>query len=238
MSKNEQEERIYTGADDKMVETSKTIRDAFHEDKADFVNFDEDFTDPYETDYTAAIDVADGVVKNETVNDQLTQLSDAVEVQMVFGRKHYQTAKYFIEKAFPKQPLIWNEFGFDNYLKCRNSQSKMIGFMKNLHGTMTKYSAQLIAKKYTQAKIDETLSIKIALDAANSAQENFKKVTPQMTYERIGKLNSCWAFTSQVAKAGKIIFEDNYGKYQKYVLNEVNDTEPDEEDQPPANPGT
>ncbi len=233
--------RNYTGADDKMVEVSKTIRDVFNVDKPDFIIFDEDFSDPYETNYSTKISAAESVVKDETIQDQSTQLSNAVESQMVLGRKKYQAAKFFIEKAFPNKPLIWHEFGYDDYDKCRTIQSRFISFLKTLHTAMLKYSTQLIAAKYTQAKIDEILAIRTALDSANSAQEQFMKERPQLTFERIEILNACWSVTSTVAKAGKIIFEDNYGKYQKYVITDVTDTPPDDGTDgsggtPPVNP--
>jgi hypothetical protein len=102
--------------------------------------------------------------------------------------------------------------------KMRQSQAKMIQFMKNFHKVATKYKVQLAAKGYPQAKVDEIKTLGDALDAANTDQEVFIGTQPVATQERNIAYNDVWDIMVNVCTAGKNIFRQNFAKYQLYLL--------------------
>ncbi len=208
----------YKISDAGMYEDAKLKRIFFIEDKPDFITFDGDFADPFAADMLTQIGVAEALPSDETLNDQGGQLTVEVEKQMEKCRKKFQDAKYFIEKTFPDNQKVWDEFGYDDYAGVRTVQPLMIEFMKNFHIIATKYKVDLIANGYAQPKIDEINTLCTALDDTNNTQNAFLKNIPVQTQARYAANNTVWDRMVLICTAGKRIFIDNYGKYQRYLL--------------------
>jgi hypothetical protein len=213
--------RLYKIADAYVIEFIKTLRTFFIADQAEFVNEDSNYASPtFEDDWETAIVAAENEPTAEQREDQLMQLTETVNTEMEVCRDVFQSAKRYIKKAFPNSTAHWNEFGLDDYDKARQTQPKMIKFMKLLHNTAVKYTAELTAPavNFSQARIDE---IKVAhdnLDKANNNQETFKKNMLTHTENRVKLHNAAWLIATDVAEVGKLLFKDQYAKYQHYLL--------------------
>lgn len=218
MGKPEEIIRTYHLADDDMLELSNTFITQFEADKADFVDYDEDFDDPYQANWQADLTAAENVPKDEVVVDEQTGLSATVEDLMDQCRHKFQSSKFFIEKAFPDNKAVQNEFGYDDYGRARQAQARMIGFMKNFHRVALKYSEQLINVNYSQNDIDEIETLRAALHQANELQEAFKKGRPVLTQDRIITLNKPWDVVVLVHKAATNIYHDDPAKLGQYEL--------------------
>ncbi|MFI5217996.1 MAG: carboxypeptidase-like regulatory domain-containing protein [Bacteroidia bacterium] len=210
--------RLYRITDPEMYEASRTKRSFFLEDKVELVAFDSDFADPFVTDWLTEIEAAEAFPQDEALDDQLTQLTAVVEEKMESCRDKFQSAKYFIEKAFPKNAPVWNEFGYDNYKTIRRVQNDMVTFMKQFHSTADKYKVQLIASGYTQPEIDEIDTLRTELIDANTIQENFIGDLPVKTQARHIKNNEVWNIMVKVCTAGKTKFRNDFARYQRYLL--------------------
>jgi len=208
------------------LELEKTIRNCFIQDQADFIAHDGRFSSPFETDWLNEITAAEGEAADNNILTQQTALTADVTKWMEESKKIFQSSKYHIEQAFPKNTAVQNEFGYKDYEKARKAQDKMIQFMNQFYKTAVKYAAQLIAKGYTQAKIDEISSIKTALDESNQKQEAFKKDRPVFTQERTGKMNTAWNRMQDVCNAAKYVYPDNYAKRSRYITSESKSTPP------------
>jgi hypothetical protein len=218
MSRPKETLRTYGIADADMLELAKTKQGFMNEDKQKFTEFDDDFKDPYASNWITAITECEQDLKDVSVVSQMTNLTQAVEAKMEQCRNAYQALKFFVEKAFPNNKPVWNEFGYAKYEDARKSQAQMIQFMQEVYSIATKYSALLIEKNYAQAKIDALLTLKQELDTANNEQEIFKGGRPTLTQTRVTKLNSVWEITEKVCRAGKIIFVHDKAKYARYTL--------------------
>ncbi|MBI4945344.1 MAG: hypothetical protein HY840_02965, partial [Bacteroidetes bacterium] len=79
--------RNYTRITDlEMTQFSHVIRNAFTVDKAQFIAFDPDFNDPFSANWLTKITNADALPSDETVEDELMQLSATVEEKMELCR--------------------------------------------------------------------------------------------------------------------------------------------------------
>ena len=215
----EQPKRHYSNIEDSvMLEECQTMHDLFEEDQAEFEDFDSDFINPFEDNWQDAIDAAESYPTDEVIQDQITQATALVEAKMKLCRDKFQGAKYFISKAFPKNTGLHNEFGFNDYDRVRNNQSKMILFMDRLHKTAVEYNTELIAAGYIQTDIDEINTLQGQLKNANRDQEIKIRKRGTATQTRIGLLNAAWDFMTKTAKAAKIIYKDNYAKFNEYLL--------------------
>lgn len=210
--------RLYKVADPYLIQFAKTLRGFFITDQAAFVARDPSFSTPYETDWLNAINAAEAQDDDETMDDQLTQLTAAVETQMDLCRVKFQDAKPFIKKAFPNLPGKWNELGFDTYDASRQSQMLMLQFMARFHGVAVRNSAPLIAANFTQAMIDEIETRRAALNSANDAQEQFKGQMQGATEQRVAVLNTMFGFCTTVCETGKLVMRNSYAGYQRYLL--------------------
>ena len=200
-----------------MLEASKDVKELFVGDKPAFLIFDLSFGGTFQNDWEVDITAAEGFDTDEVVLDQLTQLTKVVEEKMDLCRHKFQSAKYFIERAFPDNGAVWDEFGYDNYDDARENQPLMVQFMKNFHKKAVKYSAKLILKNYTQIMIDEILVLSNAFDTANSNQNAFITARKTVTQTRQTAYNKVWDYVVRVCKAGQIIFHDNAAKFEQYL---------------------
>jgi hypothetical protein len=210
--------RDFNIPDDDMIQDARVKRASFEEDKADFVSFDPDFADPFSANFNTNINLAEATDDDETVTDQQQQLTTVLLNEMKKCRDKFQDSKIFIVKAFPDNVDVQNEFGFNDYLQAQKGQNSFIGFMFKFHNIATKYKTELIAKNYTQPKIDEILTLHDSLRDANVAQDLFMKNRPVKTRDRILKMNKAWEGEVTICAAGKRIYKNDFAKYQRYLL--------------------
>lgn len=141
--------------DDTMLTDADTMIALFHDDLAAFTGFDAVLDATFESDWQADIDAARDTESDETVEDQISQLTATVNDTWNDCKTCFQDAKYFIEKAFPNNVAAQNEFGFDDYRKMSRDQDKVFPFMKQFHKVAQREHVKLIAAGFPQIKIDE-----------------------------------------------------------------------------------
>lgn len=210
--------RNYRVTDAEMLQTSGVFNTLFQQDSAEFIGFDADFDAPFAENWTTAISSAEEASQDVMLIDQLAGLTKTVDDNMEEARNFYQKLKYYIEKAYPGNKPVQNEFGFNDYESARRSTPKFINFLTMLHAAGVKYTTELIAAGVTQEVIDQIITLRDALKDADQVQEVFKKNRPLETQTRVEKLNECWKFSKKVCKAGKIIFASDAAKYNQYLL--------------------
>jgi hypothetical protein len=218
MTKPYQVVRLFSTSDAKMLEFARLIHGFFLTDLADFTAFDPDFDPVYAAAFLASIVAAESFSSDDQLIDVMATATVEVEENMKACRDYFQSSKYFIEKAYPKKPTVWNEFGYNDYMESRQVQAKMIQFMLHFHETATKYSAELIAVNFDAAKIAEIKSLADALQAANFVQETIRKERTTKTQNRVTLLNECWENCQTIRKAAKAVYAENWGKWQLYLL--------------------
>ncbi len=230
--------RIYQGPDVEMKDEALGIYNSFLEDQPVFIQFDPDFGKPeFAPGFLKLIHDADNIQSIALRNTNLKALTVIVNNKMEQCQKKFQGSKYFIEKAFPDNPIISDEFGYHRYEKARKNQLLMKEFMRDFHYTAVKYSSNLIAVNYTQEMIDEIDTYRQELVQADGDQEDFKRGRPTVTQDNVKILNACYSMTAKVAGVGKQIFADDYAKHKRYVLNTEPEAEQETETQAaPENP--
>lgn len=191
------------------MERSETLQQLFTDHLADFTAFDPDLNATFNTNWLAAIEAAVTATNSETVDDEMQLLTQATLQAMVNCQRKYIEVKYYFGKAFPGNKPVMKEMGTDDYKRARERQMRMVFFMDNLFTKASKYKVQLIAKGYTQPKIDEIDTLRQALQAANKAQNAFSKGRPVLSQERENIYNACYNFTRQVCDAADSVYYDN-----------------------------
>lgn len=216
--KRSEPRRSYVASDAEMIQMAKSIFAGFIEDKDAFANFDPDYGGGFTERFQNELQEAEDIAKNMSVNAELTGLSSDVQSAMEKCKNFFMMFKHFVEKAFPDNVPVWKEFGYDKYDYASKYQEEMIQFMNNLSVTAQKYREQLAAVSFSAERIEEINEMKRRLDEADQHQENLKRNRANITQERLTKLNNCWSEISEIARLGKLIFANDFGKYQRYVI--------------------
>lgn len=225
--------RNYKFTDGEMFEKANVIKTCFTADITDFSNFDKDLDQAYLDNLTATILNAEKVSQDNQIIDQLVQKTDLVEKLLDDCRIAAQGSKYFIEKAFPNNKSKWNEFGYNDYNEARRSQLKMIQYMNVLYKVTNSNKDALLAAGYDQTKIDELNTLANQLNVANTDQQVFMKERARLTNQRVELMNEVWIIIQNICKVGKIIYVDDYSRYQQYVIYEKrSNNDPDATENP------
>lgn len=216
----EEIKRLYRITDTSMLQDSQTTAQLFQTDLALFTAYDPTLTAAFHTAWLSAITTAQAVITDEQYRDQITVKTQTVKDQMKLCSNKYNEVKYFVLKAFPGNIAIQNEFGLDNYDSARQSDIKLQEFMQTMHAAAVKYTAELTNPLvgYTAAKIAQIQTLGDSLDTKNIDQEVFIKNQGTTTQDRVIKMNAVWASRTLVAAAAKIVFLNNFAKYQQYLL--------------------
>ncbi len=212
--------RLFRISDSEMLQDSTTTETLLEADMADFTAFDATITPAFANDWLTAIGVAQSQPTDELYRDRIMQRTQNVQNAMALCRKKYNDVKYYVKKAFPNNLAVQKEFGLDDYDSARKSDIKLMEFMLRMHTVATTYNAELTAPTvgYTQPQIDEIETLANSLGADNNNQEVYIKGQLTTTQQRVSSMNAVWQFRTQIAEAAKIIYENNFAKYQQYLL--------------------
>ncbi|SDE90636.1 hypothetical protein [Epilithonimonas hungarica] len=209
--------RAYLGTDAYMTESARANYNLANSELAKFTGFDSTINAAYMTAYLASIVAAETVVADSAISDQQVQTTENVLSQMELARAKYNEVKYFVQKAFPNSAATQGEFGLNDYMDARRSESKMIQFLDEMSKACVKYQTQLVAAGYNAPAIATIQTIRTDLLNKNTTQEVFKKQRPKLTEDRIKILNAVYDRLTQVNAAAQIIYMTDYAKQRQFI---------------------
>lgn len=201
---------------------------ALRENLADFTAYDREITEDWITDLESDIAAAVLIPLDESVVDVQSGLGKIVDQKLKSGEDHYGDIKYWIDKCFPGQLEVQNEFGYDDYGKVRGKVPEFILFLKNagIRLNTKKYKDVLVARGMPDTMLAASALIATDLETADTQYQVSKKSRTGATQDRRIAYNNIWDKISMFCKAGKNIYRDNYAKYRLFVLYEGNQVLP------------
>jgi hypothetical protein len=194
----------------------------------EFTNYDGEFTEEWVDGLDTELAAAELISTDETLTDEQTGLGRVVDGKVKSGENHFQDVKYHVDKCFPGQLDVHNEFGFDDYGKVRGKVPEFILFLRNIGVKINtkKYRDVLIARKMPASLLTVADQLATELEEANTAYQGSKKVRISATQDRRIAYNRIWDKVALVCAAGKNIYRENYAKYRLFVLYEGAQTLP------------
>lgn len=215
----EKVERQYGIRDDEMLDAADRFQAQYENDKADFEGYNIImFPLTYGASFKAKIDAARDYDVDDLVVDEQVEETVTVETKLKECGEYFRKFKPIVKAVFPGNAAVWNQFGFNDFEACRNSQGKMIILMDTLFKTATKYSAELIAGGFSAAKIAMIKTLADELREEETEQEVAKKERPVKTQTRILLYNEVWAEMRKINSSSKAIYMGNYAKLNQYKL--------------------
>jgi len=209
--------RLYSGSDAHMTERARVVYTLFNDALAQFTNFNSTLDADFANDFILSVDAAGLVVADNSVVGQQEQLTEAVMRIMDKARTQYKELKLFIKDAFPDSYGTHHEFGTDKYAEARRSADEMVDFLDELYKASVKYTPQLLAKGYSQVRIDAISNTREELMVANNDQEVFISGRPKLTEDRISIMNRCYENMVKVNAAAQFVYLDDYAMRKQFV---------------------
>ncbi|MBC8464137.1 MAG: hypothetical protein H8D62_00500 [Bacteroidetes bacterium] len=209
--------RSYRINDTALLARAKCCRLYFEEDKADFVAFSSLFSNPYSANWLALINSAENELTDEARMDELASSVRKTKILMDKAQRHYREMRFFVSRAFPNNIAIKKAFKTSEFHQTRYSPRKTIHFLNQIYLRANEQQAALLAVGYHPEKIDEILEIKKELETAYQKQKQLIAQRSVHSQNRISKYNAIWTICTDVCKAGKRIYHNNYAKRQRYV---------------------
>lgn len=223
--KPEEIKRFYHNTDAEMTAIARVTHSLLVSDLPRFTNYDSTFSDVFADSFLSAINNADTLVANTTVRNILVQKTESLQLVMEKAKTKYADVKYFAQKAFANSTGVQNEFGLNDYAVARRNPILMIQFLEEMHKTCIKYQTELEAIGLGAAAIAEILTIRTALQTANSDQEIFKKEKTKLTEDRIKMLNYCYDFIAKTNAVAQRVYKDDFAKRNQFVYSPASNRE-------------
>lgn len=202
------------------LQYSRTLVQVLSQKLSDFSAFDSQrFVAQFLTDFSLSINTAENVQDDETVLDQQSIKTQAVEDVMVQARKQFQELKYFVQKTFPTNENIWGKFGFDDYNDVRANAIKMIPFLLKVYKVADENRAALNIQGCQNPRIDSFNNLYQTLIHAVTEQDLTKNDRPVITQTRRKALDLLFDnFVTPVREVGKLVFVDDAAMYAQFLL--------------------
>lgn len=144
-----------------------------------------------------------------SVNIEIKLETKQLNTLLADARTLYSGVKYYVKRTFPGQQAIWNEFGANSYLKCRNSQLLMEQFMEQLVASMKKYQPQLKESGMPTTLPTEVETLTRKINEENDKQEQKKKERPGKTQQHIIDMNKTYDMLIQVSDASRFVYSND-----------------------------
>lgn len=226
MSKPEEIQYDFNKPISTMLEQAGVVKEFADQDIDDLKVFDEELDEDYITGFGESITRAKAIPLDEIVMDMQAGKSAVVLATRKICEDHFADIKYFVNKAFPKDTAIKNEFGYNDYEEVRTKPAMFVPFLRQLNITVNKYAQQLRDKGMPAAllTISATLAGKLEKDARD--HEISMKGRTLTTQDRRIAYNEVWNMMKQFCLAGKRVYKTNYAKYRRYILYEGTQTPP------------
>jgi hypothetical protein len=202
------------------IQYARTLLQILSNHLSDFSNFDaQRFIAQFVTDFSVAITAAENIQDDETIIDQQSIKTQAVEDIMVQARKEFQQLKYFVQKTFPNNVNIFHKFGFNEYNEIRANTVKMIPFLFKVYKIADENRSALNMQGCTNNRIDSFDLLYQNLANAIIEQDLSKNDRLILTQSRHIALDNLFDnFVTPIREVGKLIYADNPAMYMQFLL--------------------
>ena len=213
----EMHDRPYRMPDADALMHARILRTRFLEHQADFTNYDPDFADPFASDWDALIEQGLAVSQDEWNLFDQVELTTEVSAAIKLGRSAMVDLRFFAHKAFGTRGY-YKTFNFKQHDRMTRQPANYIIYLKVQHAMALKFAAKLSAKGMTPAQMDALATAANQLDAAELAQELYKRERACQTVERKDAMARMWAPVQSLNRTAEIIYADNDHLREKFGL--------------------
>lgn len=214
--------RRYNMEDSMMLQKARTSCALMLQDLAVFSAFDPNLNAAFATEWENELNSGNAIPNDELFRDQLQITSNELKQHIKLCRKKYNEFKYFVLRAYPTDAAMQQAFGLKEYTTHTRSAINLAEFLLTMHTIAFNNKATLIQPHvgYTEAGIEEIKTLQETLIERIIALSVKKNEQHSSTNERIELFNKVYGKFALVASAAKIIYANNFAKYEQYLIYE------------------
>jgi hypothetical protein len=220
MKHPEELKRLFTKADEEVLQQSDVQLGLFQENKEAFVARFPQLADPFADEWGTANGTARELIPDfEAVNEQANE-TQILETTMEQGRSLFQTVILYVQLAFPNDSTVLRLFGQPQYDSARNSQLKLPVLLRSTYKQASKeeYRPALLAKGLKEEEIEMLNGLATAIVEQDAAQQKAKKARSLAASVRIQTMNTVWEKMALVCQCAKLVFQNDAAKYNLFLL--------------------
>jgi hypothetical protein len=217
--KPNEEGLVFTLAVDEMLQLNTLMLGNFADDKADFTAKVTDLADPFLDNWQTDTNNLGTIEMDDDYIDTQLLMTQAIDELMVAGRDQLQSIFFYAERAYPGNKAKLGYFGKDRYDTARRNPLKLHDLMLKCSEAVVEadYKDDLFAKGLAQSDID------VMKDTASKLKVKYDKRDKYMSGRKIATekrnlvLNKIWKSMSDVSEASKLVYKNDYAKFQQYL---------------------
>jgi len=202
-------ERHYEMDDAHFYERSRTLAELFKRNVANFTAFDFNLDMVYHANWMEQIKDCENHETDESAKDGLQQYTADAEEARKAGFIATNGLQYYVEKAFPDNLRIMQEFGFTDRQKVRNLTIGSFIWMAVMREIANDYTTELTAAGMPGVVLADLSAAIGNLSAKELAQEIYKRKIIRLQRQRIEKVNKLYGYYQTVHRAAQVVFRDN-----------------------------
>jgi hypothetical protein len=212
--------RKYRHKDEEMLVKAEVMATLLAADMALFTAKFPFINPTFLTSFNGSIDTANAFQLDEAIVSNIKVLTSDVNNKVLEGHEALRVLGIYAELAFMNDAARQGAFGQNTWAAAKSDQEKMMNALEaaNRKASEEDYHDALLAKGYSDAEIDNLLTIANALRNLNLLQESAITERPVTTQDRVILYNSVWDEMKILNIASKVVFAGNPAKLEQYML--------------------
>jgi hypothetical protein len=197
---------------------------AFHDDKADFVNFSPDYDGSFETDWETKNDALDVIVSTHFHIGKIAAQTKLIEDELPTILPLLDPLEVYVKKAKSSLTVTVKLFGISAVRKAIHSGDveQLDGKLFTLVENITANFDALETKGYKDADFTILKNKKQKIFDLNTTQEAWKYDKQQAVEQNIGLFNEVLAIIKDVQMTGKALYKrSNPAKALEYTMADI-----------------
>ncbi len=202
-------ERHYQMEDAVFYERSRTLAELFKRKVAAFTAFDFNLDMTYHAEWMAQILECENHETDEAAKDGLQQCTADVDEARKAAFTATNGLQYYVEKAYPDNLRIMQEFGFTERQKARNHSIGSLMWFSVIQEIALDYTTELNAVGMPASILTDLTLASDDLIEKEIKQEVYKRKIIRLQRQRIEKVNKLYGYYQRVHRAAQVIFRND-----------------------------
>lgn len=212
--------RIFSKADEEVIQQSDQKLASFLESKPLFVERFPQFADPFATEWGTATTIARNIPPDYVSVSNQSAETEALMKLMEKGRNLFQTLILYTQLAFPGNAAMVKSMGQPQYEAARVNQLKLPLLLRNANAiaSVPEYKRSLMEVGMKESEIESLATLAEEIINQEIAQQKAKKERTFNAEKRITALNFVWTKMSLVCQCAKLLFQNDALRYNLFLL--------------------
>lgn len=212
--------RKYRYKDEEMLVKAEVMASLLSEDlnlftaKFPFIN------PTFLTSFSGSINSANAFALDDAIVSNIKVLTSDVNNKVLEGHEALRVLGIYAELTWANDAARQGAFGQNTWAAAKSDQEKMMNALEAAHAKASEddYHNPLLETGYTDAEIENLLTIAESIRSLNLLQESAITERPVTTQDRVQLYNSVWAEMRILNIASKVVFTGNVAKLEQYML--------------------